>query len=114
MMKKNSIGEFEEIVMLTVAVLFDEAYGVAIKSEIESRMNRKVSVGAMRTALDRLEKKGFLESTFGEATAVRGGKRKRYFRVTPFGKKALDEVMLSRKKLWEDIPEVAFDFKLSM
>ncbi len=110
-MGKYAIGEFEEIVMLTVAVLFGDAYGITIKQEIERRMSRKVSVGAMRTALNRLEKKGFLESKFGEATAVRGGKRKRYFQVTPFGKRALDQIMETRKQYWKDIPSVAFEFK---
>jgi PadR family transcriptional regulator PadR len=110
-MNKYSIGEFEEIVMLTVAVLHGNAYGVAIKEEIEHRLRRKVSVGAMRTALKRLEDKGFLESEFGEATAIRGGKRKRYHKVTLHGKKALDHVMNSRKELWASIPKGAFQFK---
>lgn len=109
-MGKYSIGEFEEIVMLTVAILYRNAYGISIKENIELRLNRKVSVGAMRTALNRLEKKGFLESHFGEATAIRGGKRKRYFKVTPYGKKALEQVMQDRKQLWEAIPPLAFDF----
>ena len=109
-MKRASIGEFEELVMLTTAVLYDEAYGIAIKSEIEKRMNRSVSVGAMRAALERLEKKGFLESYLGEPTAMRGGKRKRFFRVTPYGKKVLDSVRLARQQLWNDIPPIAFDF----
>ncbi len=112
-MGKYAIGEFEEVVMLTVAILYENAYGITIKEEIENRMNRKVSVGAMRTALNRLEKKGLLKSEFGEATAVRGGKRKRYFKVTPHGKEALEHVMNTRKKLWEDIPSIAFDFKFS-
>ncbi|MEQ8808953.1 MAG: helix-turn-helix transcriptional regulator [Imperialibacter sp.] len=110
-MGKYSIGEFEEIVLLTVAVLYENAYGIAIKEDIETRLKRPVSVGAMRIALKRLEKKGFLTSEFGEATAVRGGKRKRYFKVTPFGKKALEEAMAARQQLWEAIPSVAFDFK---
>ena len=110
-MKRASIGAFEELVMLTTAVLYDKAYGVAIKNEIEQRMNRSVSVGALRAALERLEKKGFLESSLGEATAVRGGKRKRFFRVTPYGKKVLESVMEARQQLWRDIPAVAFDFK---
>jgi len=108
-MGKNSIGEFEEIVMLTVAVLFQDAYGVAIKKDIEQRSKRSVSLGAMRTALKRLEKKGFLKSAFGEATAVRGGKRKRFFKVTPYGRKVLEETMDTRKRLWEAIPDLAFD-----
>ncbi|MEQ9304821.1 MAG: helix-turn-helix transcriptional regulator [Marinoscillum sp.] len=109
-MGKYSIGEFEEIVMLTVAVLYGNAYGVTIKADIETRLKRSVSVGAMRIALKRLEKKGYLKSEFGETTAVRGGKRKRYFTVTPAGKKALDQVKESRAKLWDAVPEVAFDF----
>lgn len=107
-MEKYSIGEFEEVIMLTVAVLYQNAYGISIKEEIERRMNRKVSVGAMRTALQRLEDKGFLSSEFGEATAVRGGKRKRYYQVTLYGKKALEQIMLNRIHLWEAIPPMAF------
>ncbi len=104
------LGEFEEIVMLTVAVLFDEAYGVAIREEIESKLDRKVSIGALQTALRRLEQKGYLESRMGEATAIRGGKRKRFFTVTPYGKKALDHVAEMRQKLRDNIPTIAFDF----
>lgn len=112
-MGKYAIGEFEEVVLLTIAILYDNAYGISIKHEIESRLNRKVSVGAMRTALSRLEKKGLLKSEFGEATAVRGGKRKRYFKVTQAGKSALDQVRESRQKLWEAVPDIAFDFKFA-
>lgn len=110
-MEKYSLGEFEEVVMLTVAVLYTNAYGVAIQEDIEQRLNRKVSVGAMRTALKRLEDKGYLESEFGEATAVRGGKRKRYYKVTLYGKRALEQVMNTRRQLWEAIPPLAFDLK---
>lgn len=112
-MGKETIGEFEEIVMLTVAVLYENAYGISIKDEIETRLKRKVSVGAMRTALKRLEKKGFLSSAFGEATAVRGGKRKRYYKVTLYGKKVLEQVMQTRKELWAAIPDIALQFKFS-
>jgi len=107
-MEKYTIGEFEEVIMLTVAVLYQNAYGISIKEEIERRLNRKVSVGAMRTALQRLEDKGFLSSEFGEATAVRGGKRKRFYQVTLYGKKALEQIMLNRIHLWEAIPPMAF------
>jgi DNA-binding PadR family transcriptional regulator len=112
-MSKYSLGEFEEIVLLTVAVLFENAYGVAIKEEIQLRLKRKVSVGALRTALNRLEKKGYVVSQFGEATAVRGGKRKRYFKVTRVGKAALDQARDARSQLWNAIPPMAFDFKFS-
>lgn len=111
MSSKYALGEFEEVVLLTVAVLHGNAYGIAVKEYIEHRLKRNVSVGALRTALRRLEDKGFLESEFGEATAVRGGKRKRYHTVTPLGKRALDYVMNSRQKLWDAIPTTAFQFK---
>ncbi|MEL7003869.1 MAG: helix-turn-helix transcriptional regulator [Bacteroidota bacterium] len=111
-MEKNTIGSFEEVVMLTVAVLYQNAYGIAIKEDIEKRLKRNVSVGAMRTALSRLEKKGLLASKMGEATAIRGGKRKRYFEVTPYGAKVLQQVMDDRKMLWDAIPTVAFDFDI--
>ncbi|MEQ8711736.1 MAG: helix-turn-helix transcriptional regulator [Cyclobacteriaceae bacterium] len=104
------LGEFEEIVLLTVAVLYDHAYGVSIKEEIEQKLGRKVSTGALQTALRRMENKGYLDTQWGEATSVRGGKRKKYFMVTPFGKKALDHVQESRQKLWKAIPKIAFDF----
>lgn len=109
-MGKYSIGEFEEVVMLTVAILYGNAYGVTIKEDIEARLKRNVSVGAMRVALQRLEEKGYLISEFGESTAVRGGKRKKFFRVTPEGKRALDQVREARTKLWDAVPDIAFDF----
>ncbi|MGB3778053.1 MAG: helix-turn-helix transcriptional regulator [Tunicatimonas sp.] len=109
-MDRTHLGEFEEVVLLTVAVLYDEAYGVVIKREIEERLNRSVSVGALQSALRRMEDKGFLTSRLGEATAVRGGKRKRYFTVLPYGKQALTAVKETRRQLWRAIPKVAFDF----
>ncbi len=111
-MKKYPLGEFEEIVLLTVGVLYDEAYGVAIKDEIENRLERNVSVGALQSALRRMEDKGYLVSRFGEKTNERGGKRKRYFRMTAFGKKALDYTREVRNGLWNDIPDLAFEFKI--
>lgn len=110
-MSRSHLGEFEEVVLLTVAVLHDQAYGIAIKSDMEERLQRNVSVGAMRTALKRLENKGFLTSVLGEPTAVRGGKRKRFFTVTIAGKKALERAMEVRKKLWRAIPYTSIDFK---
>lgn len=110
-MFRTHLGEFEEIVLLTVAVLDEEAYGIAIKIDIEERLERNVSVGAMRTALKRLETKGLLTSRLGEPTARRGGKRKRFFTVTASGKKALERVMEIRKKLWGAIPFTSPDFR---
>lgn len=108
-MKKYPLGEFEEIVLLTVGVLFNEAYGVAIKDELEKRLERKVSVGALQSALRRMEDKGYLESRFGEKTNERGGRRKRFFVMTSYGKKALEHARDIRDSLWNDIPDLAFD-----
>lgn len=110
-MGKYQLGEFEELVLLTVAVLYGEAYGIAIIEEMERRLNRKVSIGALQTVLRRLEQKGLLTSEFGEATQVRGGKRKRYFSVTQYGKKAMEEMKEQRMALWKAIPEVALKFR---
>jgi len=109
-MKSYQLGEFEEIVLLTVAVLFDDAYGVTIKKGIESQTGRGVSVGALQSALRRMESKGYLQSEFGEPTKERGGKRKRYFRITPLGKKALEYAKDIRLNLWNAIPNQAFEF----
>lgn len=103
-MGKHHLGEFEEIVLLTVAILQGEAYGIAIIEEIESRLKRSVSIGSLQTVLRRLEKKGFLESELGEATKMRGGKRKRYFRLTPNGKQVMTESKEQRLGLWDAIP----------
>ncbi len=112
-MKKYQLGEFEEIVLLTVGVLYDEAYGVAVKDRIEEKLQRKVSVGALQSALRRMEDKGFLISRVGEANEQRGGKPKRYFTITAYGKKALEYNKDVRTELWNAIPSIAFDMKLS-
>ncbi|MEM8891446.1 MAG: helix-turn-helix transcriptional regulator [Bacteroidota bacterium] len=108
-MGKYRLGEFEEIVMLTVAILYDKAYGIAIIEEIEKRLKRNVSMGAMQTVLRRLEKKGLLVSEFGEASKIRGGKRKRYFTVTNFGKQMLRETKEQRMFLWNAIPKIVWE-----
>ena len=110
MEKKFPLGEFEEIVMLTVGVLYGDAYGVAIKQEIEKRLKRGVSVGALQSALRRLESKGFLSSHLDDATSERGGRRKRFFQITAYGKKALEYAKDTRLNLWNDIPDIALEF----
>ena len=107
-MSQYHLGEFEEIVLLTVAVLYSEAYGVAIIDEMEKRLNRKVSIGALQTVLRRLEKKGLLSSAFGEATKIRGGKRKRFFSVTQHRMKLLNKAKEQRLSLWNAVHEIAF------
>ncbi len=103
-MKITKLGEFEELVLLTVAALQEEAYGVEIKRELEGRLNEKLSVGSIQSALKRMEEKGFLTSEFGEATLKRGGKRKRIYTTTSYGHKILAEMKDIRASLWESIP----------
>ncbi len=110
-MKGTYLGEFEEIVLLTIGVLYKEAYGVAIKKELEDQTGRTISIGAVHAAVNRLEEKGFLESWFGQSTQERGGKRKKYYKVTIDGQKALQEAMEMRQRLWQQIPASAFDIK---
>lgn len=107
-MGQYQLGEFEEIVLLTVAILQDNAWGMSIIEEMEQRLNREVSIGALQTVLRRLEDKGFLTSELGEATKVRGGKRKRYFVLTAAGRIAITEAKEQRMSLWKAIPKTAF------
>ncbi|MBL7865971.1 MAG: helix-turn-helix transcriptional regulator [Cyclobacteriaceae bacterium] len=105
-MKKYQLGEFEEVVILTVAILHQDAYGISIKKEIESRLKRTVSVGALQSALTRLEQKGYLKSSEGEATQERAGRPKKYFQVTAYGKKAMAHAKATRDELWKAIPKI--------
>lgn len=105
-MGRQGIGEFEELVLLAIAILNDEAYGVAIKQEITERTGRKVSIGALQTAFKRMEEKGFVTSKFGDSTAIRGGKRKKYYVITATGAKVLQEARELRMNMWDAIPEV--------
>jgi PadR family transcriptional regulator PadR len=111
-MKKTKLGEFEELVLLTVAALQHDAYGVEIKRELESRLKEKLSVGSIQSALKRMEEKGFLTSQFGEATQKRGGKRKRIYSTTSRGRKVLEEMKEIRAGLWRAIPKLAFELKV--
>lgn len=110
-MKKTKLGEFEELVLLTVVVLQEDAYGVEIKRELEERLNEKLSVGSIQSALKRMEQKGFLTSEFGEATKKRGGKRKRIYTATSYAHKVLQEMKDIRSKLWASITNPALSFK---
>ncbi|UZR97804.1 PadR family transcriptional regulator [Chondrinema litorale] len=102
-MKITKLGEFEELVLLTVIVLKEEAYGVAIKKELEDRLNSTLSVGSIQSALKRMEEKGLLTSEFGEATNRRGGKRKRIYEATPYAFKVISELKEIRVSLWDAI-----------
>ncbi len=109
---KGYLGEFEELVLLTIAVLGDKAYGVALKENIEERTNRNLSIGALHSTITRLEEKGFVESWLGGATNERGGRRKRFFKVTQTGKVGLHNMKSLRDELWKNAKvELAFDKK---
>jgi PadR family transcriptional regulator PadR len=95
------IGEFEELVLLTIAALDEAAYGVAIKEDIERRADRSISIGSLHSTITRLEEKGFIKSWLGDPTQERGGRRKRYFQLTNQGKAALRKVKALRDELWD-------------
>lgn len=107
-MKGTYLGEFEELVLLAVGAMHPEAYGVAVKDEIASESGRKVNISAVHTALRRMEEKGYVNSFMGGATNERGGRRKRYFELTAFGKRALDEAQSLRLKFYNRIPKISF------
>src|SRR4051812_13377352 len=98
---KVYLGEFEELVLLTIASLGNEGYGVAIQQSIEGRCKRSISIGALHSTITRLEEKKFLKSWLGGATQERGGRRKRFFELTHTGKVALHEMKGLRDELWQ-------------
>ena len=108
-MKHTQLGAFEELVLLTIGVLQGDAYGVAIKKEIAEQTGRMPSIGALHSALSRLEKKGFIDSHEGGATKERGGRRKRYYVMTGAGKKALVVSKELRNNLFDRIPDISID-----
>ncbi|RAW00388.1 PadR family transcriptional regulator [Pseudochryseolinea flava] len=110
-MKKIQLGEFEEVVLLTVGVLHGNAYGVTIKDEIEQRLDREVTIGALQITLRRLEAKGFLTSKLGESNEIRRGRPKLFFEITAYGKKALDYTKESRDELWKALPKLVLKLK---
>lgn len=109
-MGRIQIGEFEELVLLVVAILHDNAYGISVMEEIENQTERKINISAVHSALDRLETKGFLKSEVGGATAERGGRRKRFFKITIAGQSALDAVREQRNKLHDQIPNLGLKY----
>ncbi len=107
-MKGTNLGELEEVVLLIVANLYDNAYGILIKNEIEEKCNRSITISTVHNVLQRLQEKGYLESRYSEPTKERGGKRKLLFTVTASGQTSLNTVKDMRDKLWSGIPKIAF------
>lgn len=107
-MKENFLGEFEELVLLVAAGYHDEAYGVVIMKSLEEHLGRKVNISAVHIALKRMEEKGYVKSRYGGITENRGGRRKKYYTVTAYGKKILDTQHALRNQLYNQIPRISF------
>ena len=103
-MKGTYLGEFEELVLLAVAALSGDAYGVTIGTMIEEQANRSVTISTIHNVLYRLEKKGFVKSELGGATAERGGRNKRLFTITETGQAVLVQSKEIRSRMWNNIP----------
>ncbi len=108
-MKGTSLGEFEELVLLTVGILYNDAYGLGIRDELEKQTGRKVMISSVHKALVRLEDKGFLTSYMGGATDERGGRKKRLYELTVSGKKVLNQSKDLRNAMWDSVPKVVWE-----
>lgn len=97
------LGEFEQLILLALLHLGDDAYAVTVRHEIEQRTGRPVSRGAVYITLDRLEKKGYLESWLADPTAERGGRAKRFYRARPAGLVALKNSWTTLRKMWKGL-----------
>ena len=104
MREPSYLGEFELMILLTILRLGEEAYGVPLTRELAVMRGREIAVGSVYAALDRLELKALVSSTLGEATPERGGRAKRYFRVTQQGLRAIHETRNVLSKLWKSLP----------
>lgn len=107
--KTNYLGEFEELILTMVLVVEDEAYGNTIVKAIKQHQNREVNLSSVHITLYRLEEKGFLESYMGGATKTRGGRKKRYFKITNAGKVLLQKMKDARMNLWKLTPQLNFN-----
>ncbi|MGE0590145.1 MAG: PadR family transcriptional regulator [Cyclobacteriaceae bacterium] len=106
--KGNYLGEFEELVLLSVASHPSTAYGVTIKRYIDEETARNVHISAVHEVLNRLQRKGYLKSAMGGATDERGGRRKRFFTLTAGGKRILEETMKVKLHLYRQVPNLSF------
>lgn len=105
-MSKEHLGELEELILLIIVMLKDDAYGLAIQKALKEHSSRSVTIGAVHGTVNRLESKGFIESSFGGATELRGGRHKRLFNITAAGKRALQKSQEVKVNLWQQIPDL--------
>jgi PadR family transcriptional regulator PadR len=103
---RDYLTDFELMILLAVLRLGDEAYGVPIAREIETTGGRGVVLGAVYAALDRLEVNGLVASAVGDPTPARGGRAKKFFRVTPAGLRAVRQTQQALTSLWAGIPQL--------
>jgi DNA-binding PadR family transcriptional regulator len=104
-MKETRLGDFEEVILLIAGILGEKAYSFKIAEEFKSQTDRSASIGAVHSTLSRLENKGFLKSEMGESTAERGGRRKRIFTITTYGRRVLQESKDFKVSLWNQYPD---------
>ncbi|MCR9249349.1 MAG: PadR family transcriptional regulator [bacterium] len=107
-MKGTHLGEFEELVLLTVGILHDDAYGLAITDELKAKTGRSVMISSVHRALVRLEDKGYLKSHMGGAKEERGGREKRLYELTKSGIKVLNQTKELRNSMWELVPKIVW------
>jgi DNA-binding PadR family transcriptional regulator len=105
-MKSTQLGEFEELVLLIIGSLRDDAYSISIKNGLKQHTKRDPSIGALHSALNRLANKGFINSHEGGATKERGGRRKRFYQITAEGRGALDISFEMRSTLYNTLPQL--------
>ena len=108
-MSAHSLGEFQELILLIVAALRDDAYGVSILKQLELETQRNYNVSAVHMALKRMEKKGYLTSKYGGITTERGGRRKKYYSITAAGRKMLDHQYELRTRIYKKIQKISFN-----
>ena len=100
------LGELEELILLMVALLNKEAYGVSITEELKKQAGREITISAAHAALHRLEEKGFVKSKMGGASTERGGRRKRLFQITAHGRQTLVELRDVRNSIWAQLSKI--------
>ena len=106
MAKGEHLSGLEELALLAVVALGGDAYGVSVQLTLEREARRKLALGAVYAALDRLERKGYVTSSVGDATPQRGGRRKRMFAATPSGVRALHAAHRTHERLWKTVEAV--------
>jgi PadR family transcriptional regulator, regulatory protein PadR len=111
-MMVTNLGSFEEVILLMTGILGEDAYSFRIAEEVETQTGRAVSIGAVHSTLNRLENKGLLTSQFGKPTIERGGRRKRIYTITAYGKRVLTASRDLKQSLWKQYPDIAIDYLL--